>query len=344
MNSERCRAPRAGRRLSGLLLSALLSLLASSASGAGWSARPLSELAIYPEFRAPATVVAREEASLAAEVSARIVAMPVREAEAVGRGEVLVRLDDAAYRIEVDRARAALALVDNRIRLAEAQLAQARALEGRGFISRDGLRIKETELGVLRSERDAAAAALAAARLDLARTTLRAPYAGVVRERIANVGDLAVPGTPLLRLAASRDAELRARVPVSAIASLRAAGEWTLVAGELRQAVTIRRISTLVEAAGQAQEVVLDSPAPLAPGLAGELRWRSVRPHLPPAYVQEREGVLGTWVERDGAPHFVALPQAEAGRPVALDWPGDARIIDEGRFGFALAAPSATDR
>ncbi len=140
------------------------------------------------------------------------------------------------------------------------------------------------------------------------------------------------------------DAELRARVPVSAIASLRAAGEWTLVAGELRQAVTIRRISTLVEAAGQAQEVVLDSPAPLAPGLAGELRWRSVRPHLPPAYVQEREGVLGTWVERDGAPHFVALPQAEAGRPVALDWPGDARIIDEGRFGFALAAPSATDR
>ncbi|NLF54347.1 MAG: efflux RND transporter periplasmic adaptor subunit [Thauera phenolivorans] len=344
MNSEAARVPRTGRRFSGPVLGALLALLTSGAFGAGWTARPLSELAVYPEFRAQATVVAREEASLAAEVSARIVAMPVREAEAVGRGEVLVRLDDAAYRIEVDRARAALALVDNRIRLAEAQLSQARSLEGRGFISRDGLRIKETELAVLRSERDAAAAALAAARLDLARTTLRAPYAGVVRERIANVGDLAVVGTPLLRLAASRDAELRARVPVSAIDSLRAAGEWTLVAGELRQAVTIRRVSTLVEAAGQVREVVLDSPAPLAPGLAGELRWRSARPHLPPAYVQEREGTLGTWVERDGEPHFIALPQAEAGRSVALDWPADARIIDEGRFGFALEASAATDR
>src|SRR5690606_18898696 len=114
------------------------------------------------------------------------------------------------------------------------------------------------------------------------------------RERMANVGDLAVAGTPLIRLAASGDAELRARVPVSAIDSLRAAGEWTLVAGELRQPVTVRRISALVEAAGQAQEVVLDSPAPLAPGLAGELRWRSSRPHLPPTYVQEHEGMLGT--------------------------------------------------
>lgn len=112
-------------------LTLLLLLWPLASAAAQWTTRPLSEVAVYPEFRALATVVARDEARLAAEVGARIVAMPVREGERVRRGEELVRLDDASYRLEVQRARAQLSLVDNRIRLARAQLDQARSLSGR---------------------------------------------------------------------------------------------------------------------------------------------------------------------------------------------------------------------
>ncbi len=321
---------------------ALLALLPLIAAAADWTSRPLAELAVYPEFRAPAAVVARDEASLAAEVSGRIVAMPVRAGEAVARGAVLVRLDDAGSRIEVDRARAQLGLVDNRIRLAEAQLQQARTLAGKGFLSADGLRVRETELGVLRSERDAARAALAGVQLALARSVLRAPYAGVVRERLANVGDLAVPGTPLLRLAASADAEVQAQVPVGQIDALRAAADWTLHAGGRIHALRLHRVSPVVDAAGQVSEVVMYSEFPLAPGLAGELRWRSVKPYLPPAYVQQREGALGAYVEREGEPVFVPLPQAQAGRPVAVDWAPDTRLIEDGRFELALPRAART--
>ncbi len=321
------------------ILPVLLVLFPVAAAAADWTSRALAELAVYPEFRAPATVVARDEASLAAEVMGRILAMPVRAGESVARGAVLVRLDDAASRIEVDRARAQLGLVDNRIRLAEAQLQQSRALAARGFVSADGLRVRETELGVLRSERDAARAALAAARLALARSVVRAPYAGVVRERLANVGDLAAPGTPLLRLAASADAEVRAQVPVDHIEALRVAAGWTLHAGGQSHALRLHRVSPVVEAAGQVREVVMHGAAALAPGLAGELRWRSITPYLPPAYVQQRDGRLGAYVERDGEPAFVPLPQAQPGRPVAVDWPPGTRLIDDGRF--ALALPGA---
>lgn len=303
---------------------------------AEWSPRPLAEIAIFPEFRAPATVVARDEARIAAEVSARVVAMPARVGASVRRGAELVRLDDASFRIELERARAQVGLIDSRIRLARAQLEQARALAARGFISADGLRIRETELGVLLSERDAARAAQAAAELALARTVIRAPYDGTVRERLAAVGDLAAPGTPLLILSASADVEVHARVPQAQIDSLQAAGAWTLVVGETEHALQIRRVSAVVEAAGQARDVVLQGEGVLIPGVAGELRWRSTMAHLPPAYLQEREGRLGSWVVREGAPVFVPLPHAQAGRPVAVDWPLQTAVVDEGRFALGL--------
>ena len=68
-------------------------------------------------------------------------------------------------------------------------------------------------------------------RLAVARTVIRAPYAGVVRERLAAVGDVAAPGTPLLSLAASADAEVHARVPAVQVDGLLAAAPPTLVAG-----------------------------------------------------------------------------------------------------------------
>ena len=322
-------------RLLALILLPLL-LLPLPLRAAEWSPRPLAQIAVYPEFRAPATVVAQEEARIAAELSARIVAMPARVGASIRRGTELVRLDDASFRIELERVRAQIALIDSRIRLARAQLTQSRALAARGFISADGLRIRETEVGVLQSERDAARAGQAAAELALARTVIRAPYDGVVRERLAAVGDLAAPGTPLLVLAASANAEVHARVPEAQINALQAAGAWTLVAGDAEYALQIRRVSAVVEAAGQARDVVLQAEGVLTPGLAGELRWRSTVAHLPPGYLQQRDGKLGAWVVREGAPMFVPLPNAQAGRAVAVDWPLHTAVVDEGRFTLGL--------
>ncbi|MBP8923422.1 MAG: efflux RND transporter periplasmic adaptor subunit, partial [Thauera sp.] len=286
----------------------------------------------------------QEEARIAAELSARVVAMPARVGASIRRGGELVRLDDASFRIELERVRAQIALIDSRIRLARAQLEQSRALAARGFISADGLRIRETEVGVLRSERDAARAAQAAAELALARTVIRAPFYGVVRERLAAVGDLAAPGTPLLVLAASADAEVHARVPQAQIDALQAAGAWTLVVGDVEHALQIRRVSAVVDAAGQARDVVLQGEGVLTPGLAGELRWRSTVAHLPPTYLQQRDGKLGAWVVREGAPVFVALPHAQAGRAVAVDWPLHTAVVDEGRFTLGLRAAPASEQ
>lgn len=302
----------------------------------GWTARPLSEVAIYPEFRAPAEVMATDEARISAEVSARVEALPVRVGERVARGAELARLDNASYRVEVERTRAQVDLIANRVKLAQAQLEQSETLAERGFISADGLRIRQTEVAVLKSELAAARQGLEAARLQLARTVIRAPFDGTVRDRPASVGDLAAPGTVLLVFAASDGIELRARVPAAQIAGLRAARAWRLVAGDVEAPLELVRVSPLVSAAGQAREVIFSAQAELPPGLAGELRWTSPVSHLPPAWVQQRSGQLGVWLVREGRPVFEALPQAQLGRPVAVELPMDVQLVDEGRFSLDL--------
>ena len=313
------------------LFPAFALVLACSVQAAEWTARPLGELAVYPESRAPAQVVPLDEARLAAEVGGRITAMPAQQSAQVDKGALLAGIDDRQYRIELERAQAHLQVVSSRVKLAEAQFQQAESLAAKNFISPDGLRIRRTELEVQRSELAAARANLAAARLALDKTRVRAPFAGVVRERQASVGDLAATGTPLLVLAATGNTEVRARVPAAQLAALKDAKAWTLVAGGSPLPLKLERVSPLVDKAGQTREVIFSTPDPVPPGTAGELRWTTPVAHLPAAYVQQREGRSGVFLVRDGKPVFHPLPRFQPGRPVPLELPLDTAVVDQGR-------------
>lgn len=319
-------------------LFALLVLLSLGAEAATWSSKPLAAVAIHPEFRAIASVKPINEASISAEVGGRIEAMQARVGERVEKGAVLVRIDPGDYRIAADRAAAQAGLVDSRIKLAEAQLRQARALADRGFISEDALRVRETELAVLSSEREAARHALAGTRLQLSRAVIRAPFAGIVRERLVSVGDLAQPGTPLLVLMSADETEIHARIPVAEVDDLKRARELRLWIGESGYALVLVRVVEAVEAAGQAQIAVFSSTAAIAPGLAGEIRWRSSVPHLPAEFIVAVGGQLGVWLDEGGRPRFRPLAGAVAGRAAPAADLGDLPIIVEGHDGLGVEA------
>ncbi|MCB1960474.1 MAG: efflux RND transporter periplasmic adaptor subunit [Rhodocyclaceae bacterium] len=316
----------------------LCCLLPTLGLAAEMTTRPLSALAVYPAYRVSATASPVNESQLGMAVGGRIVALPARVGEAVSQGQRLVALDEREYRIAVDRAKAQVALASSRIALVESQVAQHKALAARQFVSGEALRIKKTELAVRRAELAASRQTLAAAELDLQRAVLRAPFDGVVKARLASVGDFVAPGAAVLVLASTGEPEIRASVPLGQVDSLRAAGAWTLFAEGLETPLRLLRVSPLVDRAGQAQEAVFAPLRPIPVGLAGEIRWQGVHPQLPPAFVQRREGRLGVFVKQGEAVEFRELPAAQAGRPadVPTDWADDTPIVDEGRFQIGL--------
>jgi len=140
------------------------------------------------------------ESVLAAKVTARVEAMPLREGQAVAKGALIVRLDPrdiqaelAAARAVQDRAKATLAEAETEHTRVQGLFAAASAT------TRDRERA-EAALSQARAAAKGAAAGVDQAETRLAHTRVTAPFAGRLVERLVEVGELASPGTPLVRV------------------------------------------------------------------------------------------------------------------------------------------------
>jgi RND family efflux transporter MFP subunit len=155
-------------------------------------------------------VKARADVVLAAEVSGRVVFVSPALAAggAFGRGQVLLRLDDAPLRAALAQAAAERRSARAALQLAEQLLTRTQELIEKGFQSRQAL--DERMAG-----RDQAAAALARAealvsqrRLDVERTALRAPFDGKVLSARVDRGETVQPGKELARVFADGALEI----------------------------------------------------------------------------------------------------------------------------------------
>ena len=158
------------------------------------------------------TVRARRRAKLSPEVGGRVAELPHRAGERVEAGAVLLRLDDSSPRAQ-------LQLALETLRVAEASAAEAciardrasralgrqRSLAERQIVSDDLLdelesafRASEASCAARSAEVDRAKAAIEAARTELEKFALRAPFAGVIAEQDVEVGEWVTPSPPLL--------------------------------------------------------------------------------------------------------------------------------------------------
>lgn len=165
---------------------------------------------------AQGTVLPRTESSLVARVGGQVEAV-APEFEVGGffhRGEVLLRLDARDYELGVEQAAAQVAQAEVAVAQQEAEAAVAReewSELGEGEPS--ALTLRQPQVAQAKAALAAARAQLAKAELDLDRTKIRAPFAGRVRQKSADLGQFLAPGTPVARIHGTDFAEIRLPVP-----------------------------------------------------------------------------------------------------------------------------------
>lgn len=317
-----------------LLAAALPALALAQPPAIGVIAKPFGEIALHPAREAPAQVLSVNEARLAAEISARVIEIAAEVGQVLGKDALVARLDCADHELARERARGASAAARARAQLSEQQLARARELERQGFFSREALAQRETELSVLRAEAVQAGAGLASAERTVVKCVVRAPFAAIVRQRLASVGDLAAPGTPLVALIDTGRIEVAAQVQLRDAATLPQAGALHFAVESITHELRLVRVSPAVSREARTVEVrlALKKPAAAAPGLEGRLIWRDPRAHLPAAAIVRRGAALGVFVLQDGVARFVPLPGAQEGRPAAAALAPEARVVIEGQL------------
>ena len=317
-----------------LCLFALICAPVMAAQPLAVKSRPLSELVHYPQREAQAQVVSLNLSRLSAQISARIDSILVEPGQRIAKGAVIARLDCRDYRIAAERAQAALESAQARHKLAQMQLQRSTELAAQNFISGDALDAKKTEVDVIAAEVKLNLAQRATARRDVEKCTLRSPFPAIVDARLAQVGELASPGTPLVQLWDSSKLQLSVQVPQALASSLAAAKAPVFVSQRREYPVKLLRISPALNPASRMREARFDlgGSAPPAPGSHGMLRWRDDRPHLAAEYLLNRGGQLGVFVLDGQKARFVPLAEAQEGRPAPVALPPATMLITDGRF------------
>jgi RND family efflux transporter MFP subunit len=300
----------------------------------------LAQVAVYPQLTAQAQVTSRNISKLAAQISARIVALPVEPGQKLARGALVARLDCSDYLIEFNQAQANLAAADAQLKLAEQQLKRSEDLAARNFISGDALDQRRTEMNVTRAQRNVQAQQVSGARQNVSKCTIAAPFPAIVESKQGNVGELAEPGTPLATLWDIGGLEVMAQVQTQDAESLPSAKEINLVTPDGRYPLKLKRLSTAQSTTARTQEsrlaLVKEIPNP---GASGRIEWTSGTAHVPADYLVSRNNQLGIFVAENGHARFVALPDAQEGRPAPVPLPADTALISNGRFALNDGQP-----
>jgi RND family efflux transporter MFP subunit len=146
----------------------------------------------------PATVTSHLVANLAPKVMARVLEVHATVGAPVRKGDVVAVLDDRDIRARWQQASAALRAAEAQSAQAEADLRRSRLLYEKQAATQQDLDMTATRAKSAAAQVAQARDAVAEANVMLGETSLRAPFDGVVAARLADPGDMAVPGKPVI--------------------------------------------------------------------------------------------------------------------------------------------------
>ena len=315
-----------------LLLAICLLLPFQAAAQLSVQVRPLSEVLVDLERRAPADVQPLNNALIAAEVTAVISTVHAEVGQQVSQGDLLLQLDATDYQLTLRQAEANLASSQAQKAEADAKLTRARELGQKQYLSADELLERETDVTVKAAQILADEVAVAIARRKLEKCRVIAPFDGVVVERTAQVGSFVNHGSPLMELTQVDRFELDAEIPADLADSLAGADSIYFESRNQRWPVKLLRLSPVIEKERRSRRARFSftGGAP-AVGRSGEVAWHVGKGLLPANLVSRRNGVLGVFLHNSGKAVFTPLPGAQEGRPVSVALSLDSEIIVLGR-------------
>lgn len=295
------------------------------------SVQDFANLLIDREVRAPATVVSANRAVITSEVSALIESIAADVGSTVRKGDLLIRLDASNARLALATAKAVLLAQDAQIEQAQQRLRKAEELLGKSFVSDDELIARQTDLAVLEANRQAQLVAIQQAELNLARTRITAPFDATVVERQGQVGSYAMPGTALLTVVQSDRREVDAEIDPRSSAGVAEASDLRFVSQGRSWPVVLARLSDVIETTTRKVRGRFRFTSEAANvGASGELVWSEASGLVPVSLIVQRGSEFGVFVAVDGIARFVAIPDAQEGRPAVLDLPADTQVVWRG--------------
>jgi RND family efflux transporter MFP subunit len=269
----------------------------------------------------PATLVAENQVQVASRLMGYIRAIDVVEGQQVGIGQKLFSVDPIDVQGQVDQTRAGVKQAEDALADATLEYKRFEALFKEDAVTRQ-------QFEKMKLQHDMAESRLAQARAghntavgQLRYATVTSPIAGVVTKKLANAGDLATPGHPVLVVENAGTLQVETQVPESLLRLLKSGAPVLVEVDGQAKPLTARiaRISPAADSVSRTFLVKLDVSGPgLKSGLFARALFaqgeREMLP-VPAAALVNRAGISGVFVvAQDGIAQFRMV---RAGEPRA---------------------------
>lgn len=274
---------------------------------------------------ATGTLVAPQDAIVAAESPGKVVNTWVEVGTRVERGDPLVSLDTRVLRDQAAEATARVASAQAQTDQASKDCLLADKLAVAGGMSGTERDRALTRCATAALEHDAANARLAVISTGLANAVIRAPFDGVVADRMTSLGEYVGPGTPVVRVVATTPLTLSLVVPEREAGRLveGQAVTFEMASSEgVKFETSIARVSPIVRERSRdrvVECVVPNDDGRLLPGafvMARIAVGASPGTVAPKAAIVERAGDAHLFVARDGV---IEERIVELGETVGVD-------------------------
>ena len=171
---------------------------------------------IAPTAFYSATVISRDDANLSAELAGRI-AWVAEVGDRIKAGEPAAKLDDIFIKQQVIEEQSTIQSEKAKFDLHSKEVKRFTELLEHNNVARSQLDQAISDQAVAHSNMASSRARLAQAKERLRRTSIVAPFDGVVSERLLQAGEWANNGTTVVRLVSASNLEIQTHIPASSL-------------------------------------------------------------------------------------------------------------------------------
>ena len=291
---------------------------------------PVEQTEIPRLYVSPGSIVSSQEFRVTSTISGFIQKIAVREGDRIEAGDLLVRIDPSKVKRAIAQAEAAVDAARAELEDANEDVRKFRVLVASESISDERLRKAVLRQKRTRANLRKAEAELQAQRVDLDYIEIKSPARAQVAKRLMSVGDLSLPGNPILHLESLQGIEFETHVPETILLQLQSGQSVTIQLDGLQREVE-GEITAIVQSQDPATrsgkvKVLLPGLTDVMPGMFGRASfatgtdtWLTV----PESSLVTRAGVEGVFIITPGdTVRFVSVR-------TGARW-GDRRIIRAG--------------
>ena len=171
---------------------------------------------LAPTIDVPGTVISRYDARLASELSAKLKWI-ADVGTVVKVGDTVARLEDITFRLLEMEAQSYVDREKARVTFLRSEKARLERLRENNLSARSQLDQTISNLAVAESDQAIAEARLGQAKVSMYVTQIRAPFDGIVTEKLRNIGERLNVADEIIRLVDPNSVEVVARAPLNTV-------------------------------------------------------------------------------------------------------------------------------